>query len=222
MIDTNRGETDPSRFLFAHFAVKKGTIRMTSCASITVGASGDVRGVHHYDPTSGYARGGSTDFRSTLQRALPDLAEGGYVFDLRPLAEYPQLTHWVFRCPLHNGDIEGEFVQRLPEPVRQAAEQLQPSLFGDMALAAMLMTTSNQEARTEKEPAGSFDRVSAAYLAGYWRRRGARVGRRIGDLVRWEDGEIQPIMIQPVIVEGTIERRAKGDTRARPEDASAD
>ncbi len=43
----------------------------------------------------------------SLDRALRDLADGGYVIDLRPLADHPKLTSWVFHAPMSDGRIAG-------------------------------------------------------------------------------------------------------------------
>src|SRR5205814_9193973 len=59
------------------------------------------------------------------ERALRDLAEGGYVIDLRPLADNPHIYRWVMQAPMSNGRIEGDEINRLPPDVRKAA--------GDMA-----------------------------------------------------------------------------------------
>ena len=165
----------------------------TPCALITIAAlTGEVSGVHLYDPGGMYARGGSIEFRCNLQQALPDLAEGGYVCDLRPLAGHPHLTSWVARAPLPNGDIEGACIQRLPEPVRESASQMQAWLSDDFRAAATMMAANAGE--PSDGSAGPFDHVSAAYLARYWEAKGARIGRRVGKSLRWNDGEDQEII----------------------------
>jgi hypothetical protein len=165
----------------------------TLCALITIAAwTGEVSGTHLYDPGGMYGRGGHTEFRSGLRRALPDLAEGGYVIDLRPLANRPEIRLWQFQAPLPNGDIEGDAIGLFSDEARESAAQMQPFLSGEFGVLAGLM------AQKAGEPgdgaAGPFDYVSAAYLARYWEARGARVGRRVGNVLRWRDGEAQEIL----------------------------
>lgn len=49
----------------------------------------------------------------------------------------------------------------------------------------------------ESEPvdgvAGLLDRVSSEYLALYWLKRGAKVGKRVRDTIRWLNGQAQMI-----------------------------
>lgn len=40
---------------------------------------------------------------------------------------------------------------------------------------------------------GGFDVVSLDIYTDYWRKHGARIGRRVGENVEWEDGVCQPI-----------------------------
>lgn len=165
----------------------------TLCALITVAAwTGEVSGTHLYDPGGMYGRGGHTEFRSGLQRALASLAEGGYVIDLRRLSDRPEIRLWQFQAPMPNGDIEGADIGRFSAEARESAAQMQPFLSGEFGVLAGMMAQKAGE--PDDGSAGPFDRVSAAYLARYWGTKGARIGRRVGNCLRWQDGEEQEIL----------------------------
>lgn len=161
-------------------------------AEVTISAStGGIIGKHLCDPTSGYA-GGYTSGIWPLEKALADLAEGGYVIDLRPLAAHPDLVVWAFVAPLPNGRIEGEHIERFPEELRETAEQMLPGLGGEFQQLAFLIAHKIEEPTDGS--AGPMDSVSAAYRARYWGSRGARIGKRVGNTIRWSDGEQQTIL----------------------------
>src|SRR5690242_57726 len=46
--------------------------------------------------------------------------------DLRPFADHPKITTWVYVAPISNGRIEGKDIDRLPENVRKAAADMAP------------------------------------------------------------------------------------------------
>jgi hypothetical protein len=122
-----------------------------------------------------------------FERALPRLAEGGYVIDLRPLKEDQNLIRWVLAAPLPSGDIEGDEIDRLPEDVRRAAVMMFPFMEKDFHRIGFLMAVGYGKA-VDRSP-GAFDRVSSAVRAGWWAQKGARIGRRRGRVLRWMDGE---------------------------------
>src|SRR5579859_4775001 len=68
--------------------------------------TGEASGEHLFIP--GGNRGSTSGMygEDGRERAVRDLAEGGYIIDLRPLVEHPQLTTWVFQAPMSNGRIE--------------------------------------------------------------------------------------------------------------------
>lgn len=159
---------------------------------------GEASGEHLITPDSEYVHGSTTGMygEAGRARALQDLAEGGYVIDLRPLAEHPQLVSWVMQAPMANGQIEGDDIDRLPNEVRKAAGEMAigtalPMLqgeFQDLALAAALRLFEPSD-----NSAGAFDKVSAQYRASWWGSRGALIGRRVGDTMLWSDGRQQAI-----------------------------
>jgi hypothetical protein len=119
---------------------------------------------------------------TSLDVGLLDLAEGGYVIDLRPLEKHPQVSRWITDEPYFNGDL------------------------GPAKLEDDTMTTSITHTRVPVRPiydenklfhggASGYDFVSASYHAEYWRTRGARVGKREGMVIKWSDGIEAPISI---------------------------
>lgn len=166
--------------------------KRTQYAEVTIAAlTGEISGQHLCDPTSGYASG-STSGIWTLEEALIDLADGGYVIDLRPLASHPRLSAWVFAAPIPNGRIEGEDIERFSEELRKTTEQMLPGLGGAFQQLAFLV--AHKIGEPTDGSAGPMDSVSAAYRASYWGSRGARIGKRVGKSLSWSDGEQQTII----------------------------
>jgi hypothetical protein len=158
-------------------------------AFITIAITGAVSGEGLYDPPAYTSKWSASNL--WLKKELAALARGGYIIDLRPLAEHPKVISWVHRCPLPDGRIEGEDVDRFPERVRESSAELAGALDREFQLLAVMMATKFGE--SEDGVAGPFDKVSAAYLAHYWGSKGARIGKRIGDIIVWSDGEQQTI-----------------------------
>jgi hypothetical protein len=156
-------------------------------AEVTIGAlTGEISAEHLYDPPTQPYRG-STSHIWPLEKALEDLVDGGYVIDLRPLADHPALFSWVYRAPMPNGRLEGHEIDRLSEEVRQCASGMAGGLQGDFQKLALLM--ANRIGEPIDESAGPFDSVSVAYRAAYWGSRGAL----IGNTLYWSDGRQQMI-----------------------------
>jgi hypothetical protein len=163
----------------------------TYYAEIIIGAlTGSISAQHLYDPPE-HSSHGFTSCLWPLERALEDLTEGGYVIDLRPLADHPQLRSWVYQAPMSNGRLEGNEIDRFSDEERQAAQQMLSGLEGDFQKLAYLA------AQRIGEPldggAGPFDAVSASCRAAYWGSRGARIGKRVGNILYWSDGKQQAI-----------------------------
>jgi hypothetical protein len=177
--------------------------RRTTFSEVTIAAwTGEVSGQHLSDPKSG-SISGNTSGMYDLDRALPALAHGGYVIDLRPLADHPKITSWVFQAPMPNGKIEGEDIDRLSEEARRSAADIAPGMSGAFQDIALLVAAKVGE--PTDGGAGPFDSVSAAYRAVYWGSRGALIGKRVGNTLHWSDGRQQAI-------EGKSPRRARGGT----------
>lgn len=124
-----------------------------------------------------------------LPGMLACLVEGGFLIDKRPLADDPGYSRWVLNEPLCNGRLSGS-IDRLSPEARQAAAQMGPWMGGEFRRLAVEMAAS--EETTDGSP-GPFDRVPADVLADYWRARGARIGKRIGDSIQWSDGSVELI-----------------------------
>ena len=169
--------------------------------------TGEASGEHLFVP--GGNRGSTSGMygEQGRERALSDLAEGGYVIDLRPLADHQQLTTWVFNAPMSNGRIEGDDINRLSDDVRKAASEMaQPfglqGAFRDLALLAAAKVGEPVDGG-----AGAFDTVSAQYRATWWGSRGALIGKRVGDTLHWSNGSEQKITRNPTIPQGGTQPR---------------
>ena len=160
-------------------------------AEITIAAlTGEISAEHLYDPPTRPDRGNTSRIWS-LDDVLKDLADGGYVFDLRPLAENPNIYSWVVRSPLPSGRIDGDEIDRFSDDARRFAGEMAHAFEGDFQGLAFL--ASERHGEPLDGSAGPFDSVSAAYRAVYWGRRGALIGKRVGDLLCWSDGRQQAI-----------------------------
>jgi hypothetical protein len=151
---------------------------------------GSISAQYLYDPPDHPSQGWTTRIGS-LEQALLDLAEGGYVIDLRPLADHPLLKTWVFQAPMPNGRISGDEIDRFSDEEREAARQMLSDLGGDFQKLAYL--ASQRLGEPLDGSAGPFDAVSASYRAAYWGSRGARIGKRVGNILYWSDGKQQAI-----------------------------
>lgn len=125
-----------------------------------------------------------------MKRVYPYLAEGGYVIDRCPLEDHPHYSSLCLRAPICNGHIEGDDIKRLSKDAREFAATFSNHMEGAFSQLANATALGDLDA---KEEAGGMDYVSAAYLAAYWQKRGARVGKRKGNTIIWSDGEKQPI-----------------------------
>ncbi len=172
--------------------------------------TGEASGEHLLVPNGnrGYTSGMYAE--EGRSRAVRDLAEGGFVIDLRPLADNPQIFKWVVQAPMPNGRIGEDDIDRLSEDERKAAGEMGRSPFGlqgafrDLALLAAAKIGEPQDGG-----AGAFDYVSAQYRAAWWGLRGALIGRRVGDTLHWSNGNEQTIEAISVPPRGTQGRRAK-------------
>ena len=160
-------------------------------AEITIAAwTGEISAEHLYDPPSQPHRG-STSGIWYLEHALEDLAEGGYVLDLRPLADHPHIASWAVRSPMPNGRIDGDDIDRLSDKARKAAGEMIDAFQGDLKKIAILASTSFGEPLDGT--AGPFDYVSSTSRVLFWGSRGALIGKRVGNLLYWSDGRQQTI-----------------------------
>ena len=172
--------------------------------------TGEASGEHLVVPggNRGYTSGMyGEDGRS---RAVRDLAEGGYVIDLRSLAHSPLIFKWVVQAPMPNGRIEGDDIDRLPDDVRKAAGEMALSPFGlQGAFRDLALLAAAKIGEPADGGAGAFDNVSAQYRAAWWGSKGALIGRRVGDTLHWSNGNEQIIEATSVPPRGTQGRRTK-------------
>ncbi len=137
---------------------------------ITIGLTGQIRA----DCQSIDASRSTAIEAYDLDQVWPLLCEGGYVVDLRPLQDCPDIIRWVWECPLCNGQLEGEEMLRL-------ADLTSAGVYRHLARLLALDTPES----------GPFDRVSATHIARYWLSRGARVGCRVRGEIQWSDGSVE-------------------------------
>ena len=165
----------------------------TVYAELTVSITGAVSGTHLLSLEKHYS--GSTQTYNPLEYLLPSLAEGGYVIDLQPLADHPQISTWSFVSPLPSGRIEGNEIQRLSEDARQFAADMAESEYGFEGAFQVIAELISKRVGEDPEgnAPGPFDYVSAACRASYWGAKGARIGRRRKSTLYWSDGTQQPI-----------------------------
>lgn len=161
-------------------------------AEITIAAlTGEISAEKLFDPPR-FSERGSLSHLWSLERVLNDLAEGGFVMDLRPLADHPNVGSWAYQSPMPNGRIDGDEIDRLPDGVRHSAQSMLAGLDGDFQHLAFLAAHAIGE--PVNGSAGPFNSVSAAYRAVYWGSRGARIGKRFHNTIVWADGETQAIV----------------------------
>ncbi|MHB8598391.1 MAG: hypothetical protein ACYDER_16430 [Ktedonobacteraceae bacterium] len=174
--------------------------------------TGEASGEHLLVP--GGNRGSTSGMYSEQgsERALRDLAEGGYVIDLRPLAKHPHITTWVFQAPMPNGRVEGDDIDRLPDDVRKAAGEMAGTFGLQGAFQDLALLAAAKVGEPVDGSAGAFDTVSAAYRATWWGSRGAFIGKRVGDTLRWSNGTQQTIegKVTPVPSPQKPIRRTRG------------
>jgi hypothetical protein len=105
--------------------------------------------------------------------------EGAPVVDIREAIDRnPGLA---YRAPMCGYDLEGDEVDRCPEPsdIMATAMREQGGSFG------ALLGLQALQSKVSKEP-GPLDQVSPKRLVDYWKGHGARVGRIIGNEIIWE------------------------------------
>jgi len=107
-----------------------------------------------------------------LHAYLGDLVEGGQVMDKRPCLEHPDFFLMVFSGPM-------------------LKEDLPPGTCNKAFSREVLLCTA-----ADFPNLGGYDYLSLDLYTELWRQLGARIGKRIGDFIHWEDGECQPIPLE--------------------------
>lgn len=107
-----------------------------------------------------------TGFSAELQPHLHMLADGGTVVDKRKVPE-EKLTDGVLRGPLLDEGLPPDHVSRF--------------------------ASIDSSTHDRSKPLRSLDNAGLHVYVQYWRDLGARIGRREGDQIAWEDGEREDI-----------------------------
>jgi hypothetical protein len=157
-------------------------------ADVIIEIDGWVSGTHLLCPEQPYH--GHTRSYGSLEDMLPSLVQGGYVIDLRPLAEHPRIVEWVVLSPMSSGYLEGDDLLHLSDEACQFGALMAQQGFDG---AFQTLATSTTRADASRKKPGALDYVSSAYLAATWGERGARIGQRRGDVLYWSDGSQQQI-----------------------------
>ena len=127
-------------------------------------------------PQPGYGPCTTTTYDTRLGPNLGHLVEGGWVVDKRAAQERADFVRNVVGGPMVDTRLSGADVDKCPaiDPFFGAALA---GSFGALALLKMA-----------DEDFGGLDHVSPEAYAAFWATRGARIGRRSGNVVRWADG----------------------------------
>lgn len=101
-----------------------------------------------------------------LRSYLGDLVDGAFVVDKRPCSNKTTFTIKVIHGPLRGS--------WLPNKTKE--------------------TFNGQEPCENAENAKSMDYISLDLYCDSWRKFGARIGKRVGEEIHWEDGEKEKIL----------------------------
>jgi hypothetical protein len=131
-----------------------------------------------------------TFYDRRLRPYLGELVEGGYVLDKRAvLMARPWLA---IGSPMVKGTLPPGTVDRFID--RHPTDAFGESIVLDSIRSDPTNPAAGLAALMQDDPAcGGFDDVAPDVYADWWRRRGARVGRRLGRVVVWDDGETEQI-----------------------------
>lgn len=163
------------------------------CVEISVGAlTGTVSGTFLWDDEHpGLCTFSSYDKR--VYRYYAKLCDGGYVIDKTVLAEDPHIASWAWKQPLQNGRLTSDRDSVFTEEERQEVDEIflvgLSGAFRDVALMMHFGLDKNDPGE-----ASAFDKVSAEELAAWWMKRGARIGKRMGNTLTWSDGTQEEII----------------------------
>lgn len=135
-----------------------------SCGIALVGYHG--RGPNKWGPPSSIS-----GYDTRLERAYVKLMEGGWVVDKRPAFErdHDAAYRAVFKGPID-----------------------EPSL-PDWAISKLSMDRDVYIYYPPMDSIGGTDYAGMGVYSEYWENLGARIGRRRGDNIIWNDGAIEPI-----------------------------
>jgi hypothetical protein len=130
-------------------------------------------------------------YDSRLSCYYGDLAEGGFVIDKKAVLETrPGLA---VSSPLCDPRLTEDEVDRLADHVTKDSFLLNTFCNEpDSGFHGVACLAKASLASPDKEP-GAFDHVSPAALARWWASRGARVGKRQGSYIVWNNGDYEAI-----------------------------
>ena len=106
---------------------------------------------------------------------LGELVEGGLVVDKR-LVLIDVLIDGVVAGPMLNESLP-------PKTYRRMGEEIKVPIMGE----------DGEYRREDGAKFSGFDYISRDVYLAYWRKRGALIGRRRGDVIKWESGITTPI-----------------------------
>lgn len=122
---------------------------------------------------------GTNQFHSTIYDTrvwsyFGELVDSGYVIDRSALYLQDGYVSWILKEPLVDLSLPFGATSPLPTP-------------GDVLLSGLHATAAPVLAGIASG-AVCGDKVALNVLVDYWRERGARIGKREGNTVRFEDG----------------------------------
>lgn len=140
---------------------------------------GGVHGCYRQDNSLGSIDMGD----DRLGRHYWRVAEGGWIIDKIPALDLDkaQALSLVLNAPMVDPGLQPGEVTECPVPDELFAQGLE----GEFQTLAVLK-------RTNRKWRG-LDQVSPEEYAAYWSKAGARVGRRRGEQILWEDGKVEKI-----------------------------
>lgn len=132
-------------------------------------------------PQPGYGACSTSTYDSRLAPYLGHLVEGGWVIDKRGIQHRDGFVAAVLAAPLVDTRLEGD--------AREECPAIDP-FFGAALAAGGWWPAAVKMANPRW---AGLDSVSVTRYVDYWRGHGARIGRRFGNEVRWEDGAVTAI-----------------------------
>lgn len=143
---------------------------------------GEGVGALRYSPEYGGSKTSITIYDTRLTPYLGNLKPGAVVIDKRELRSHPMFVRWVLGCPMVDLSLKGSETDPID---RDAAARMAPALEGAFGTLAEM-------AASDPDYTG-LDHVSLDAYVAWWRKRGAKIGKRKGNRIAWEDGSFTQI-----------------------------
>jgi hypothetical protein len=148
-----------------------------------VAGTGCVNGV--IEPTvnaTGSISGTMSSYDRMLAPFLSELIEGGVVIDKWSIPD-PLFSKLVISGPMCSAMLADDAVDPCPSiPSYMLAPGGLEGGFKDLAAV-----------KVAKPTWGGLDLVSVKSFTAMWREAGARIGKRVGNVIQWEDGAVDPV-----------------------------